>query len=103
MLTGADPPTAIVCGNDVIALGALSAARELRISIPEKLTVIGFDDIPMAAWPLISLTTIHCDLEALAECAVDLLLAQFEEPVQTPVLRRVPVSLVLRATHGPPG
>lgn len=101
LLARADPPTAIVCGNDVIALGVLSAAREQGITVPTNLTVIGFDDIPMASWPLVDLTTVHCDLEALARDAVGLLVADIQEPGRTPVERRVPVSLVLRGTHGP--
>ncbi|NYL56113.1 LacI family transcriptional regulator, partial [Salmonella enterica subsp. enterica serovar Typhimurium] len=38
-------PTALVCGNDYIAIGALNAAKELGLSVPEDLTVIGFDDV----------------------------------------------------------
>lgn len=99
LLGRADRPTAIVCGNDVIALGVLSAARERGISVPQELTVIGFDDIPMAAWPLVDLTTVRCDLEALARIAVELLVAEIQEPGRAPVDRRIAVSLVLRGTH----
>ncbi|MFC4946949.1 LacI family DNA-binding transcriptional regulator [Pseudonocardia sp. GCM10023141] len=98
-----DLPTAVVCGNDVIALGVLSAARERGIAVPADLTVIGFDDIPMAGWPLVDLTTVHCDLEALAAAAVDLLVADIRDPGGAPVERRIPVSLVLRGTHGRAG
>lgn len=97
----ADPPTAVVCGNDVIALGVLSAARERGIPVPAALTVIGFDDIPMASWPLVDLTTVHCDLEGLAATAVELLLAATHTPGRAPVDRRIPVRLVLRGTHAP--
>jgi DNA-binding LacI/PurR family transcriptional regulator len=102
-LLGGDPaPTAVVCGNDVIALGVLSAARERGLRVPQDLTVVGFDDIPMAGWPLVDLTTVRCDLVALARAAVDLLLATIAEPQRPPVVRRIPVSLRLRGTHGPP-
>lgn len=101
LLDRADRPTALVCGNDAVALGALSAARELGIAVPETLTVVGFDDIPMAGWPLIDLTTVHSDLSELATVAVDLLLAEIAEPGRVPIERRVPVSLRLRGTHGP--
>jgi LacI family transcriptional regulator, galactose operon repressor len=76
LLDGPSPPTAIICGNDVIALGALSAAALLGLSVPGQLTVTGFDDIQLAGWPLIALTTVRCDLAALARTAVDLLLAE---------------------------
>jgi LacI family transcriptional regulator len=90
-----------VCGNDAVALGALSAARELGIAVPAELTVVGFDDIPMAGWPLINLTTVHSDLSELAAVTVELLLSEIETPGGAPIERRVPVSLVLRGTHGP--
>ena len=93
------PPTAIVCGNDVIALGALSAARDLGIDVPTALTIIGFDDIPMAGWPLINLTTVKCDLADLAAAAVDMLVAQLVDPATHFEVRRLPVQLVLRGTH----
>jgi len=102
LLEGSERPTAIVCGNDVIALGVLSAARQRGIRVPEELTVVGFDDIPMAGWPIVDLTTVHCDLEALASVAVELLLAGLAGPgLPPPVERRIAVSLVLRGTHGP--
>ncbi|WP_213451289.1 LacI family DNA-binding transcriptional regulator [Rhizomonospora bruguierae] len=96
-----EPPTAIVCGNDVLAFGALSAARELGVDVPGALTVVGFDDIALSSWPVINLTTVHCDLDALGRRAVDLLLAQLRggrvagHDVLAP-------TLVLRGTHGPP-
>jgi DNA-binding LacI/PurR family transcriptional regulator len=95
-------PTAIVCGNDVVALGVLSAARQRGLAVPEDLTVVGFDDIPMAGWPLVALTTVRGDLDVLAGTAVDLLREEIAQPGRPPVERRIPVSLVLRGTHGPP-
>lgn len=101
LLTSGSRPTAIVCGNDVQALGALSAARVLGIGVPEELTVIGFDDIAISAWPHVGLTTVRCDLDSLASGAVDLLLQQIDHPGQDAIVRRFPVRLVLRSTHGP--
>ncbi|MGW4393779.1 LacI family DNA-binding transcriptional regulator [Amycolatopsis nivea] len=101
LLDRADPPTAIVGGNDVIALGVLSAARERGVRVPEDLTVIGFDDIPMAGWPLVGLTTVHCDLDELARVSVELLEQAIASPEPPVTELRVPVSLILRGTHGP--
>jgi len=97
----AQPPTAIVCGNDVVAMGVLSAARSMGLRVPEDLTVIGFDDIRMAAWPLINLTTVHCDLELMAKEAVELLMQQIDGSRSEPTVQRIPVALRLRGTHGP--
>ncbi|MCM1011195.1 MULTISPECIES: LacI family DNA-binding transcriptional regulator [unclassified Brevibacterium] len=94
-------PTALVCGNDYIAIGALNAAKELGLSVPEDLTVIGFDDVAMASWELIDLTTVHCDLSALAWDAVDSLLRLIgDRPADC--LRVTAVDLVLRGTHAAP-
>ena len=50
----ANPPTVIICGNDVVALGALNAARELGLDVPGQVSVVGFDDLPQAAWALVA-------------------------------------------------
>ncbi len=102
LLEHRERPTAIVGANDVIGMGILSAARAAGIRIPEDLTVIGFDDIPMAGWPLVALTTVHCDLGALARTSVELLARQLAGEPVTAVTLRIPVSLVERGTHGPP-
>jgi LacI family transcriptional regulator len=66
-------PTAIFASNDEMAAGALAAAQELKISVPERLSVAGFDDAPIAhsVWP--KLTTVRQPLRAMGEEAVALL------------------------------
>ena len=59
-------PTVIICGNDVVALGALNAARELGVDVPGDVSMVGFDDLPAAAWSLVQLTTVAFDLDAMA-------------------------------------
>lgn len=97
-----DPPTAVVCGNDVIAFGALSAAHEHGFGVPTDLTVIGFDDIAMAGWPAISLTTMHSDLGALARTSVELLIGLLEGADDIVVERLLAPRLILRSTHAVP-
>jgi LacI family transcriptional regulator len=92
-----DRPTALVCGNDVVAIGALAAARTLGLRVPDELTVVGFDDIAMASWDLINLTTMRCDLEVMARTAIELLLAAMDGEAARQV--RLPAQLVPRATH----
>lgn len=55
----ADRPTAILCGNDVLAVGALRRAREMSISVPEDVSIVGFDDIELAQVAFPALTTVH--------------------------------------------
>ena len=72
-------PTVLVCGNDVVAYGALNAARELGLRVPEDVSVVGFDDLPEAGWPLLRLTTVAFDLDAMARRAASLLVSRIEE------------------------
>ncbi|MEO0564621.1 MAG: LacI family DNA-binding transcriptional regulator, partial [Chloroflexota bacterium] len=61
LLLGESVPEAIFCANDIMAVGCLDAARDLGVSVPEDLSVVGFDDIPMAGWSAYDLTTVRHD------------------------------------------
>ncbi|WP_113698790.1 LacI family DNA-binding transcriptional regulator [Nonomuraea lactucae] len=99
LLARSEPPTALFCGNDVIALGVLDGAVELGVRIPEDLTVVGFDDITIASWAHIGLTTVHCDLDRLARTAGDLLLKRIADPDREHVRSIQRPHLVLRRSH----
>lgn len=75
LLARPDRPTAIVTGNDLQALGVYQASREARLHIPEDLSVVGFDDLPIASWVSPPLTTIRQPLVEMAEAAAELVLA----------------------------
>ncbi|WP_125613833.1 LacI family DNA-binding transcriptional regulator [Specibacter cremeus] len=75
-----EPPTAILCGNDVVAFGALNAARVAGVDVPGDVSIIGFDNLPTASWPIIRLTTIAYDLDAMVRRAADLLIQRIEKP-----------------------
>jgi LacI family transcriptional regulator len=99
LLNVPEPPTALFCANDVVAIGALAASRACGLRVPEELTVVGFDDIPMAGWGMVELTTMRCDVRALAKAAIDLLLESLQGRPARHVT--VPTVLVPRGTHGP--
>lgn len=102
-LLGLDsPPTVITCGNDVVALGALNAARGLGVDVPGQVSVVGFDDLPQAAWALVQLTTVKFDLDAMARKAASLLVARIEEPDNPWQHEIFPSMLVRRTSLGPP-
>lgn len=102
LLAGSRPPTAVFCANDVLALGALNAARRRGVIVPDRLTLVGFDDIPLAGWDVLDLTTVRVELASMADAAVRLLLRRIAEP-DAAVERVVsPVSLAHRGTHGAP-
>lgn len=95
-LLRADRPTALFGANDLIALGAMRAARAAGLSVPTDLALAGFNDTPEAA--LADLTTIHVAQEEMGARAADLLIAQLEG--HTIAARRVvlPARLVVRGS-----
>lgn len=102
LLDAPSRPGAVFCANDVVAVGALNAARSRGVAIPDELTVIGFDDIEMAAWEVFGLTTVRQDIERMARTAARLLMERMADPSQP--ARRVVLAadLILRRTHGRP-
>ncbi len=80
--------TGVFVGNDQMALGALRAFREAGLDVPGDVSVVGFDDIPEAAYFEPPLTTVRQDFTALGQQAVDLLLARMSSP-DVPAQQRV--------------
>jgi LacI family transcriptional regulator len=74
-----EPPTAIVAGNDNIAIAALAALRDLNVAVPDQISVVGFDDTPPAALVTPALTTVQQPLLQVGETAARLLIAQIEQ------------------------
>jgi DNA-binding LacI/PurR family transcriptional regulator len=90
---------ALICANDAMAFGALSALADHDISVPDDMSVIGFDDIAMAKWPAFRLTTIRNPMDLLVDTVIDLLdrrLANATRPAETIFLA---TELILRETH----
>ena len=76
MLELPDPPTAIFATNDIHAMGVYEAARRHGLRLPDDLSVVGFDDIPMAEWVSPPLTTMHQPLAEMAALAIRMLLGK---------------------------
>jgi LacI family transcriptional regulator len=66
--------TGLFCGNDIIAFGAIDAARKLGLKVPQQLGAIGFDDIRMSQWGAYSLTTVRQPIAEMARIGTDFLL-----------------------------
>jgi DNA-binding LacI/PurR family transcriptional regulator len=93
-----DPATtAVVCGNDQMALGLIHALADLGRAVPRDVSVVGFDDIPEAAHSLPPLTTVHQDFEAVGHLAVESLLGALEGSA-APTSHRVEPRLVERGS-----
>ena len=74
-------PDAVFAANDQIAMGVLDACRfDLHLTIPDDISVVGFDDVAEAARPTYELTTVHQDSVLMARAAVDILLRRIAEP-----------------------
>ncbi len=97
--SGTTPPTAIFCASDLMALGAMDAARiDLALRIPDAVSIAGFDDLPEAAWPSYGLTTIRQPVEAMVEEALDLLMTRVESASAAPQTVLIPGELVIRTS-----
>ncbi|SNY90033.1 DNA-binding transcriptional regulator, LacI/PurR family [Cohaesibacter sp. ES.047] len=94
------PLDAIICANDAMALGALSAAQsELELRVPEDLSIIGFDDILMASWPDFNLTTIRNPLETTVSEILRLLEERLDNPEKPGEICMLDPILLERGTH----
>ena len=101
LLSRAVPPTAILCGNDVLAVGALTAAQEMGVSVPRDLSVTGFDDIELAAYAYPKLTTVHVPHRKMGRQAAHMLADMLDgKPTDTSVVLQT--RIVMRDTLGPP-
>jgi LacI family transcriptional regulator len=100
LMAATPAPTAVVCGNDVLAFGALLEARRMGIAVPQSLSIIGFDDLEMARHIQPALTTLHVPTELLWQTVADRLIAALaQQPVEPATA--VDVELVVRESTGP--
>ncbi len=88
-------PTAIICGNDVLAFGCLTECNKLGISVPEQVSITGFDDLPLCEHLSPSLTTIHVPSQMMGERAADFILDQIAGRASA-IHIEVPTQLVVR-------
>ncbi|MGD0863259.1 MAG: LacI family DNA-binding transcriptional regulator [Candidatus Limnocylindrales bacterium] len=99
LLERQDRPSAIVCGNDLMAIGVLDVAREIGLAVPGDLAVIGFDDIDAAELASPALTTVVNPAYALGRSSAELLLSRLVGDYTGPAREVVvPTSFVIRAS-----
>ena len=80
LLAEGNPPQAVFCVNDSMAIGALDFLRSAGLSVPEDISIVGFDDLPMAAWAPYRLTTVRQDPGRIAKEVVALLDRRAADP-----------------------
>jgi LacI family transcriptional regulator len=101
LMTDGPRPTAVLCGTDMLAFGAMVEARSLGIEVPRQLSITGINDVDFASHLHPPLTTVRLSVEEIGERAADFLLASTRgEPAarQAPV----PFSLIVRGSTAPP-
>jgi DNA-binding LacI/PurR family transcriptional regulator len=98
LLAAGRVPEALFCVNDLMAFGALDCLRDAGVRVPDDISIVGFDDVPMASWSAYRLTTLRQDAERLAGEVVSVLDRRRSHPDSPPISVRVPVELVVRAT-----
>ena len=101
VLRGTPRPTAVICGNDVLAIGALAECQAQGIAVPREVSLTGFDDLEVAAVVTPALTTVHFPTAELGSYAAQHLLARLAgKPFE--MRTELPVELVVRGSTAPP-
>ncbi|HMK96849.1 MAG TPA: substrate-binding domain-containing protein, partial [Acidimicrobiales bacterium] len=94
--------TAVLCGNDDIALGAMRAMHEAGRPVPTEVSIIGFDDVPMARFYTPALTTVRQDFKTLGRACFAKLLSFLNPAAVGQQLSHPEAQLVIRESAGPP-
>jgi LacI family transcriptional regulator len=96
-----DRPTSVVCCSDMSAIGAMEAIRDAGLSVPEDISVIGFDDIEMASFVRPALTTVRQNMKHIGRKSIELLDRLIVDKELAPPEAIVPTELVVRDSCGP--
>ncbi|HIC93289.1 MAG TPA: LacI family transcriptional regulator [Anaerolineae bacterium] len=91
-----EPPTAVFACNDLMAMGAICAASQRRLRIPQDVAIVGCDDIALASFTNPSLTTVAQPKREMGAIAVEMLVERIKEKDRPPAKRVLPVELVIR-------
>lgn len=92
---------AYFCGDDVLSIGALSAIKDVGLTVPDDIGIIGLNDMEMAGWENIALTTIHQPILQIVESSLELMVTMLEDPDRYPEARLFPCKVVERNTLRP--
>ncbi|MFN3970427.1 MAG: LacI family DNA-binding transcriptional regulator [Gemmobacter sp.] len=92
------PAEAYFCGDDLLSIGAMSSIADAGLSVPENIGLIGLNDMAMAHWQNIGLTTIRQPLAQIIDAAIELVVATIAEPGRHPEIRLFPCRLIERRT-----
>lgn len=91
-------PTALLCGNDVLAYGALLECQAQKVDVPGELSIVGFDDLDLSRHWQPALTTMHVPTETMWTLAAEHLLGRLDGQISAPVQHEIEVELVVRGS-----
>lgn len=100
-LLQSDPAEAYFGGDDVLSIGALSAIADKGLQVPQDIGIIGLNDMAMARWENINLTTIRQPIPEIIAASIDLVVATIEQPDRHPETRLFPCRVIERGTLRP--
>ncbi|MEM9343989.1 MAG: LacI family DNA-binding transcriptional regulator [Pseudomonadota bacterium] len=92
---------AYFCGDDVLSIGALSAIQSAGLRVPDDIGLIGLNDMEMARWENISLTTIRQPIPQIVDASIELVTDMLENPTRFPEARLFPCTIIERSTLRP--
>lgn len=95
------PAQAYFCGDDVLSIGALSAISDSDLKVPDDIGLIGLNDMEMAGWENIDLTTIHQPIKQIIASSIELIVSMLDTPERYPEARLFPCRVVERGTLRP--
>jgi DNA-binding LacI/PurR family transcriptional regulator len=102
LLSRPEPPTAIVCSDDLQAMGVLEAARQKGLRVPQDLSVVGFDDIEQASWTSPPLTTVRQPFAEMGAAAARIVLGLADGKAPTQSRLELDTPLIVRGSTAPP-
>ncbi len=100
LLVEKDRPSAVFCVNDLIAIGLMKAAFELSLKVPEDLSIIGFDDLPISSSLPVPLTTVRQPIREIAQKSLQVLTERMENEGKPYRTETLPTELIIRKTTG---
>jgi DNA-binding LacI/PurR family transcriptional regulator len=98
LIDGPNRPDAIFVGNDHMAFAVIDVSRERNLRVADDISVVGYDDVPLAAWGAYNLTTVRQPLNRMVDATVDTLLAQINDPTRPSQKIEIDGPLILRTS-----
>lgn len=98
LLASDTPPDAIFAANDIMAIGAIDAIRECGLQVGHDVSVIGFDNIPMASWGAYNLTTVSQDVDTMIQRTLEVMLHKIDNPKSQSQMINVAGELIVRGS-----